>query len=107
LREGGVGNPITADDAVHSDVVVEEVARHGAGDFVNILESGPSSDVDHLGTGKTLPVETLLSHQTGEVLAELAEKLDRIRGDENAFVQKNNRGRQNVLVGIVAVREPT
>jgi len=99
LREGGVGNPITADDAVHSDVVVEEV--------VNILESGPSSDVDHLGTGKTLPVETLLSHQTGEVLAELAEKLDRIRGDENAFVQKNNRGRQNVLVGIVAVREPT
>ena len=107
MSEGGVGNQIAADDAVHPDVVVEEVARHGAGNFVDVLESRESADTDYFCTGKALPVKTFRSHETSEFFAELAEELNRIRGDEDTFVQNNNRGRKNVLVSDVAVWVPT
>lgn len=65
--------------------MIKVIARHGAGDFIDVLESRLSAGIDYLGTGKTLLVESLLSQKTGEVLADLAEELNRIRGDENTL----------------------
>jgi len=85
LGEAAVGNSVAANDTAHSEVVVKVIARHDADDFIDILESKLSADIDYLGTGKTLPVESFRSQKTGEVLATLAEGLNRIRGDENTL----------------------
>lgn len=72
MREVGIGDQIAADDAVHPDVVVKEISRHGAGNFIYVLESRESTDFDYFRAGKTLPVETFRSQEASEVLAELA-----------------------------------
>jgi hypothetical protein len=71
LREGGIGHQIAADDAVHPDVVVKVISRHGAGNFVYVLESRESTNFDYFRTGKTFPVETFRCQEASEVLAEL------------------------------------
>ena len=71
MREGGIGHQIAADDAVHPDVVVKEISRYSAGNFVDVLESRESTDFDYFCTGKTLPVETFRSQEASEFLAEL------------------------------------
>jgi hypothetical protein len=107
LREGTASNPIAANDAVHPDVVVKEISRHGAGNFVDVLESRQSTYFDYLCSSKSLPVETFRSQETGEFLAELVEELNGIRGNEYAFIQNNNRRRKDILVTNVAVWVPT
>ena len=79
MGEAVVGNSVAAEDNAHSEVVVKVTARHSAGDFIDVLESRLSANIDYLGTSKTLLVESLRSQKTGEVLAELAEELNRIR----------------------------
>lgn len=86
LGEAAVGNSVAADDTARPEVVIKVIARHGAGDFIDVLESRLYADIDYLGTGKTLLVESLRSQKPGEVLAELAEEFNRIRGDENTLV---------------------
>ena len=106
MRRGVTGDPIAADDAVYPDVVVEVIARHGTGNLVDVLASRESTDFDHLSAGKAFPVETLRRKVVGEAFANLTNELDRIRGDENIFVQNDDRSWQNVLEGSVAVWEP-
>jgi hypothetical protein len=107
LRECGIRKPIAGDDAVHPDVVVKEISRLGAGNFIDVLESRESADFDYFCTGQALPVETFRSQETSEVFAELTCELGRIWGDEDTFVQNNNRCRKNVLVSVVAAWVPT
>lgn len=89
----GAEEPITADDAVHPDVVVKEIARLGARNFVDVLASGNSFDIDHFCPCKPLPVQTFLFEVACEALVELGKELDRVRGHVNVFSQEDNRSR--------------
>ena len=97
---------IAADDAIHPDVVVKEIARHGTGDFIDVLANRESANFNHLGTGKAFPVETLRSKIARKAVTILAEQFDGIRDDENTCVQNDNGGGQDVLECHVAVWEP-
>lgn len=84
---------IAADDTVHPDVVVEKVPGFGVGDFVDVVVGRISADPQDLGASKALPVKPFRCKVVGKVGPKLIEKHIGIRGDENAFVKKDNRCR--------------
>ena len=49
LGEPAAGNSVAADDTAHSEVVVKVIARHGADDFIGVLESRLSANINYLG----------------------------------------------------------
>lgn len=71
LRPDCIGDAIAADDAIHPNVVVKIITRHGVSNFVDVLADRESTDFDHFGTSKALPVKPLRSKNAGKAVTKL------------------------------------
>jgi hypothetical protein len=83
LAKGIIANPITGEDTVHSNTMVEVISRDGRSDVIHVIERVLACDREDFSPCETLPVEVDRVEEVCEVLAELAEEFYGIGGDED------------------------
>ncbi len=54
-------------------VIVKQLARHCASNFVDVIEGRQSADFDHLGTSKEFPVKAFRGKIAAKALVKLVE----------------------------------
>ena len=74
-------NTVASENAVDTNSVVKVVSGLGGGKVVNVVIGLLALDFHNFRTSKALPVEAKLIVITGELVAEQANKLDRVRSD--------------------------
>jgi hypothetical protein len=111
LREIGVVDAVAAKHAVHTDTVVQVVARLCARDEVRVGVGVHASNLQDARAREALPVEADLVEKVRELGSHERDKLSSIRRDEDALhtaliCEGHNGSGQQILERVVAVWEP-
>lgn len=106
LKETCTRDPIAAEYTANPDVKVEIIARDVTSDLFDVIRGRHSLNGHHLSSTEALIIETFCREEANEVGPKLVEELSRIWVDEDTIIEQDNGGRQNILVGKVAIRDP-
>jgi len=77
----GTDNTISGENAVDTNSVVKVISGLGRGEVVDVVIRTLALNFHNFCTRKTLPVEAKLVVVTGELVAEQADKLNRVRSN--------------------------
>ena len=103
-------NTIASENAVDSNSVVKVVSGLGGGEVVDIVIRAFALDFHNFRTSKAFPVEAKLVVITGELVAEQANKLNRVRSNIDIELpilgETDDGGGQYVLESDIAGGEP-